>query len=92
MLNDNPSLDKSALLERMMDLARYKLVFHNEINRPDLHKDVARTAVLDVLITIEYDPKRQLANDFQAGNGRKPHEDCLLRPISSILCILWISI
>ena len=66
MLDDDPSLDKSALLERMMDLARYKLVFHNEINRSALHKDVARTAVLDVLITIEYDPRQQLANDFQA--------------------------
>lgn len=65
MLNDDPSLNKSALLERMMDLARQKLVFHNRIDQPSLHKDIARTAVLDVLITIEYDPRWQPANDFQ---------------------------
>ena len=33
MLDDNLSLNKSALLEQMMDLACHKLVFHNEINQ-----------------------------------------------------------
>lgn len=56
---------KKPLLDDMMALARMKLVFNHNIENTSSHKELSHTAVLDVLITIEYNPRSELAREHQ---------------------------
>jgi hypothetical protein len=66
MLEANQDKDVEALLRNMMNLARKKLLCSNDINAtPRNHSQMARIAILDVLITIDYEPRRVSTHQFE---------------------------
>ena len=66
MLDANERKDREQLLEDMMKLARTKLLCSNHIHSPpEQHSHIARIAILDVLITIDYEPRRESTHQFE---------------------------
>ncbi|KAN0074451.1 hypothetical protein V8E55_011863 [Tylopilus felleus] len=66
MLDKNEVKETEELLEDMMKLAREKLLCSNDIDaRPSIHSHMARIAILDVLITIDYEPRRVSTHQFE---------------------------
>ncbi|KAN0088160.1 hypothetical protein V8E55_005217 [Tylopilus felleus] len=66
MLETSRGEDRKMLLEDMMNLARMKLLCSNHIDsRATRQSPITRIAILDVLITIDYEPRRELTYEFE---------------------------
>ena len=66
MLPASQGEDRKKLLRDMMNLARKKLLCSNDIDSPPYkHSVTARIAILDVLITIDYEPRRESTHQFE---------------------------
>ncbi|KAI6037804.1 hypothetical protein EDC04DRAFT_2700044 [Pisolithus marmoratus] len=64
MIEASAGQDKFELINATMQLARSKLVYSNNIDG-EHQTDVAMLATLDVLITIDYEPKRELVHKYE---------------------------